>query len=147
MTSSTGIQVWSASSNAILFYFPLNSLPASAEQPDEEKFMRGAAVSNNFLCVGTSYGSLHAFNADVLQGSADNTLDFTLAFSLQPDHYPITAMASHQNTLSVANESGSIFGYDTSEAFLQIYAFPGCGYPCTCLVLLNVMLCMYADMA
>lgn len=134
MTSSTGIQVWSASSNSILFYFPLNSLPASADHTEEEKFMRGTAVSNNYLCVGTSYGTLHAFNADILQGSADNTLDFTLAFSLQPDHYPITAMASYQSTLSVSNESGAIFGYDTSEAFLQIYAFPGCGYPCTCLV-------------
>ena len=126
--------MWSASSNSILFYFPLNSLPAVADHLEEEKFMRGIAVVDNYLCVGTSFGTLHALNADVVQGSAENAVDFSLAFSLQPDHYPITAMASYQSILSVTNDSGAIFGYNSSEAFLQIYAFPGCGYPCTCLV-------------
>ena len=136
------MQVWSGSGNKIIFHFPLSSLPYFAESV-EEKFMRGIASTPNFLCVGTSIGTVHAFQVEHLGGDA---LELMLAFSLEPDHHPVTSISSYENIIAAANDSGAIFGYSASEAFLQIFSFSGYGFPCTSLVQReNVLFAAYSS--
>jgi len=130
LTSSAGLQVWSATGDTILFQYPISQLPYLAESNDD-KFMRGLAATPNALCVGTSIGSVHAF---VCKSVSINSWDATLAYNMEPDHFPITTLSSFQNILAVANDSGKIFGYDSFDAYVQVFSFLGFGYPCTALV-------------
>mmetsp|Transcript_30122 Transcript_30122/g.41360 ORF Transcript_30122/g.41360 Transcript_30122/m.41360 type:complete len:322 (+) Transcript_30122:52-1017(+) len=142
LASSAGLQVWSVTGDTILFQYSISQLPYLAESTDD-KFMRGLAATPNALCVGTSIGSVHAF---LCKSVTSNSWDATLGFNMEPDHYPITTLASFQNILAVANDSGKIFGYDSFDAYVQVFSFSGFGYPCTAIVQReNVLIAGYSS--
>jgi WD40 repeat protein len=118
----------------MLFHYPMSSV--FEVDIGEEKYMRGIAAIQNYLCIGTSISKVLVFNcSDLTEGG-----DFPLAHSLSTDDYgvPISAIAASSSSssggvLAVGNDTGKLFGYRSDEAFAGAFTFEGYGHPVTAL--------------
>ncbi len=129
--SNLGVQIWSVNADNMLFHFPLRELLEG--DGDDEKFMRGVATTLDFLCVGSSVGSVMVFSCrSLMEGN-----DFPVVHQLSTERdVPVSAMASSPtNILAVGNDNGRVYGFRSDEAFVEAFNFPGFGHPCTALVL------------
>jgi WD40 repeat protein len=125
--SNHGFQLWSAIGDNMIFFYQLNSL-AGFESLNEDAFMIGITVTSNFICVGTSIGSVLVFN--VSKGGND----FFLTHNLETDvSIPLSCLSSTSTLLVAANDRGKLFGYRVEHAFEQIFIFPSSSSasPCT----------------
>ena len=120
-----GTQLWSAHGDTMIFQFPLNAIVEA--DPHEEHYMRGVVATPEFLCFGSSMGSIVVFNCDHLVDGHD----FPLVHTINTENVPVSHLAMAGHLLAAANDNGRIFLYRSDEAFVEAHNFNGGGYPCT----------------
>lgn len=132
--SNMGTQLWSVHGDTMIFQFPLSAIVDS--DPHEEHYMRGVVASRDFLCFGSSLGSIVVFNCDHLVDGHD----FPLTHTINTENVPISHLAMAGHLLAAANDNGRIFLYRSDEAFVEAHNFNGGGFPCTAIAMNDQLL-------
>eukprot|EP01112_Ceratiomyxa_fruticulosa_P021713 TRINITY_DN7746_c0_g1_i1.p1 TRINITY_DN7746_c0_g1~~TRINITY_DN7746_c0_g1_i1.p1 ORF type:complete len:345 (+),score=75.54 TRINITY_DN7746_c0_g1_i1:40-1035(+) len=136
VASSNNVQVLDADAAKLFFSFSIPNPPADATP--RTKFSRGITTANasgsrSFLLVGTSSGSILAF---------ESKRDKDLAFAqvIKAHGFPITELAtdiSNPNIWASGDHSGVLVVWNGLDKEIS---FPGNGLPCTSLALRSGLL-------
>eukprot|EP01038_Epipyxis_sp_PR26KG_P006472 gene6472-8902_t len=131
VVSNLGLQIWNATGDTMLYFYPLHAVPMG---DDEHAFMRGVATGVNFISVGCSMGSVVVFSV------SSDCKQFSLLHTLDTDNNnsnsgtPISALSTTNSLLVAGNDNGQLFGYKSDTAFEHAFTLPGQTFPCTALV-------------